>query len=749
MSDNEIIIETNEYQTPVTRAFMNGMSTTAQEQFIDFCTNVPYIKWLISPNRPRAKDLQRDDSGKIIVELDKPHILEDMDYFRPAYKCFKENGRYTLLRENSNRNSEYGRWYLEELRRCRDGYVRESDGEWITGYMYWYLNYTQIKLTEQDVTTGVSYQMPGFPKVWDGAYLRFHYMDQARKHHEHCFELAKRGAGKSYSIASIMAHNLLVGENSFAHKQITTVIAAYLSEYLSSKNGTLDKFSNMIDFIAANTSFPRGMYKASPSEMLWQAGRKNKNGNVIGSKNSVMGVSVKDDESKVRGKRGYIFFEEIGSFKNLKEVYNNTRRSVKDGDNTFSLIYGVGTAGDKDSDFVGAKEIMYDPESFDIYPVKNVYDFNGKGTDKFCFFFPAYMSRTGCVDKDGNSDVTKALKNIIIEREKVKDAESRLSVIAQDPITPAEAILKVKSKYFPVTMLNERIRQLDADPHVYDDIYVGELININGEISFKATNDMPIRKWPVDNDTEGALEIFEMPVNGSGGKPMPERYIIGVDPIDNDKAESNSLFSSFVFDLYTDRIVAEYTGRKPFAEDNYEIVYSLCLFYNATCMYEANKKMMYAYFARKNSTWMLADCPEYLVQRGAIKYSLFGSAKKGISINGVALINLYLEQIKSWMLKTFTSDVKDEKGDVHQVQIPNLYAIRSRALLQEAVSYSPDVNTDRISALAQVMLYREQYIIKYGGSPEQLSNDNSPDEDVFFKHDMNRYADKLKRRSNY
>lgn len=49
---------------------------------MDFITNVEFIRNLISPDRPRAKDLPRDEKGRIIVNLENPHIIEDADYFR-------------------------------------------------------------------------------------------------------------------------------------------------------------------------------------------------------------------------------------------------------------------------------------------------------------------------------------------------------------------------------------------------------------------------------------------------------------------------------------------------------------------------------------------------------------------------------------------------------------------------------------------------------------------------------------------
>ena len=735
------LIPVNKYQTPITSELLENYPEEVRESFMDFIDTVPLLKWMIG-ERPRAKDLPRDSQGRIIVDITKPHILEDMDYFRPAAKFYEENGCYSLLKPNSNPNSEYGKWFREEVRRCREGYVRESDGEWVTGLLYYYLNYSPIMLNRLAEGSDIYVRVEEFPDFWEGIYYRYHYLDQARHRGKHCMELARRGCSKSYGLASLMTHNLILGENEAANRRVTTVLTAYTKEYLGDKDGTLSKFTPMVDFSAANTEFPRLMLKRSQSEMIWKMGYKNVNGNQMGSLNSVMGLSVKDDEGKIRGKRGFILFEEMGSYPNFKEVWDNVRDSVKEGSRVFSLLYAVGTAGDKESDFSGIKTILYNPSAYDVYALENVYDQKGKGTDRFAYFFPSYISRAGCMDKDGNSDVVAALLEILMERWVVKqggDASSLLSRIAQMPVTPAEAILKVKSNFFPVVMLNERLRQLDMDQRAFDDVYVGTLADIGGKVEFRATDDVPIRKWPVDNTEQGALEIYEMPVKD----PPQSRYIIGVDPVDNDQAESSSLFSCFVFDLFTDSIVAEYTGRKPFANDNYELVRLLCVFYNASCLYESNKKGMFSYFATKRSTWMLADCPDYLRERQLVKYSMFGSSIKGVTVN--ASVNMFANGlIRDWLNKTYAVEVKDEKGDIHIEEIPQLYRLRNRALIQELVSYGPEVNTDRVSALAQVMLYREHFIVLYGGSPSSADyNQKDDSDDDFFDIDWKKHLERL------
>lgn len=590
----DFVIPVNEYQTPVNKQLLDSLPEEVGEQLLDFIDNVEYIRRLISPDRKRAKDLPRDEKGRIIVDITEPHILEDMDYFRPSALFYQKNKCYTFLRPNPNPNSEYKKWFDEEKRRCREGYVRESDGEWVTGYMYWYMNYCPIMLNKTVKGSKKAIRVQDFPETWEGIYLRFHYLEQARDHGNHAIELARRGCSKSFSLASMMAKNLILGESSSMTKRVTTILTAYQKEYLADKDGTLSKFEPMINFIAENTEFPRLRLRSSSQEMFWQMGYVDSNGRKKGSLNTVMGVSSKDDEAKLRGKRGHIYFEEMGSFKNLLTIYDTVRYGLEEGNYTFGLAYLVGTAAEDASDFESAKTLLYSPEGYNIYGVNNIYDRPKQGRPTFGYFFPAFLNRLGCYNEDGVSDVIKALVEILMNRYKAKystDPNSVLRVIAEMPITPAEAILKVKASYFPTVALTERLTQLDTDPKAFDDVYVGEL-NLNaktGKVEFKPTGDTPIRKFGgVDNSTRGAIEIFEMPQKDLNGSVYNDRYIIGHDPVDNDQANSSSLSSTIVLDLFTDRIVAEYTGRQPYANDNFEIVRKLCIFYNAKCLYEAH-----------------------------------------------------------------------------------------------------------------------------------------------------------------
>ena len=718
----------NKYQTQITDELLSGLPQEVQDQLLDIINNVEFVKRLISPARQYAKDRPRDSQGRIIVDLVNPHILEDMDYFRPTALHYKKYGCFTSLRPNANPNSEYGKWIREERNRCWNGYIRESDGEWVTGPLYFYMNYCPIIQSKIRKGTKQADRIVDFPEMWEGIYWRFHYMDQARSGGlyndflggNHGAELASRGKSKSYSMASILTHNFVLGENSTACEEIVSIATAYQKEYLT-KDGVLNKFVSMANFCAEHTQFPRKRLKSSLQDMVWKMGYKDLELDIEkGTQNSVLGVSSKDDESKLRGKRAaFIGIEEFGTFPRLIDLYNVMLPSVQEGDYVFGLMYLQGTAGDNESDFAGAQEIMYNPKGYNMYALPNVYDKNNQGKRYFVFFFPGYINRKGCYNRDGVSDVIQALIEILMNRYRVKynstDPNTVIKTIAEVPITPAEAIVKTGVNMFPVTDLTERLGQLDANPREYDDVYVGDLtINNSKEVEFKPTSDQPIREFPhKDNKIEGAIEIYKLPEKDRSGRVFDNRYILGCDPYDDDESNTMSLGSVYVLDLWTDKVVAEYTGRPLFADDFYEICRKMCLFYNGRMNYENNKKGLFAYFSKMNCLYLLTDVLDFLKDKDMVKGSSYGNKAKGT--NATAAINAYARNLlRSWLLRPVPV-IQTIDGEDQEVMIPNLYTLRSRALIKELILYNSEGNFDRISSMGMLMLLREDKMILYNG----------------------------------
>ena len=731
----------NKCQTEYPKEYIESLPKEVQEQYYDFITNVPYISKLLSDNRKYAKDLPRDSEGKIIIDITEPHILEDTDYFRPSAIHYQQYGCFTKLKPNANPNSEYGKWIREEVRRCWEGYVRPSDGEWITGDMYFFLNYCPIQLIKKD-NKGKSIRTIDFPKFWDGHYYKSHYLNQCRSEGHHAAELASRGKGKSYYAASMLAKRFILGESNDVKKKVQCVATASERKYIQGANQLLDMFQYYIDFCANNTEFPRQRITSSLQNLAWTMGYIDSETNTRrGTENSVIGVTSKDDESKLRGSRGVLYLlEEAGSFPRLLNLYQVLRPSVEDGNSVWGLIYLYGTAGDSDSDFSSMQELMYNPNGYNIKAINNVYDKEGQGRKQFTYFFPGYMNRADCYDKDGNSDVNKALIEILLDRYKVKynstDINAITKRIAEIPITPQEAILKTKDNIFPITELTKRLNEIDNNPNFFDDVYVGDLtFNKQGKVEFNViTTDIPIRDFPTkDNKVQGAIEIYEMPQEIHGKVPN-ERYILSLDNYENDVAQSMSLGSIFVLDLWTDRIVAEYTGRPMFVDDLNEICRKLCLFYNGKVMVENNKKNTFAYFSKMNSLHLMADTPEYLKNKQILKANTFGNASKGCPAT-IPVINFSMERLRDWLLKPVTV-TEEFNGESISTTIPNLHFLKNRALIKELMLYNPAINVDRIMSMCQLMLYREEKMILYQGEPrraEKRIDSTYLGNDPFFK----------------
>lgn len=749
----------NKYQTSYEELNLEKEPDEVREQFDDFMATVPFLQYMAGDKRLRAKDLPRDDQGRIIVDITKPHILEDMDYFRPSAIHYLETGRYCDWEPNKNPNSPYMKWATEETRRCWEGYVRESDGEWIPGDYYFFLNYCPMNITEKKKGRKAIRKL-GFPEVWDGHYLKFHYLQQARENGNHAAELASRGKGKSISGAAMLAKRFFMGESSESREKVVSYITASDKKYLFLQGDqTLDKFEFIINFVAQRDELPWPKLRITSSlqSMQWQSGYVDSSSKIKkGVQNSVVGVSSNDDVSRLRGSRGVLYImEEFGTFKGLIDIYNNIRHSVEEGQYVFGLLYSYGTAGDNESDFKSAQEMVDNPRGYNIYALENVFDKVGQGRQLTTYFFPGYMNRAGNYDKDGNSDVTHALLEIVKDRYAVKYNSTNVSTItkriAEYPVTIREAMLKSRGNMFPVADLNERLVQIYNNPSIMDNVYNGMLsMDSTSKVSFMVTNEEPITDFPLkDNKAIGCVQIFAMPEKEADGKPFRDRYILGVDPVDSDSANTLSLYSVFVFDLWTDMIVAEWTGRLPFADDCHEVARKLCLFYNGKIMYENNIKGLYAYFMKMQCLYLLADTPEYLKDKDLVKTSNIGNRTKGVTAS--AGVNDYANVlIKDWLTQPVPVIEKNEQGIEEEKTVRNLFRLKNVALIKELIAYTPVINVDRIRALGMLMLYRQEKIILYQGNPRsamEYSDSDYTGNDDFFSRNYDKKLTRQKENS--
>ena len=194
--------------------------------------------------------------------------------------------------------------------------------------------------------------------------------------------------------------------------------------------------------------------------------------------------------------------------------------------------------------------------------------------------------------------------------------------------------------------------------------------------------------------------------------------------------------SLFGLDLWTDSIVCEYTERTSFADDGYEMIRRILLFYNARCLYENNKKGIFSYFSRMNCIYLLEDTPEFLRDKDMIKTTGLGNKSKGYS--ATKGINEYADKLtRDWLMQP-VNIIQTVNKEETETTVYKLYTVRNRAFLRECSLFNPDINVDRIRAFGAVMLSREQHLIYNNGTlkrdSEKIERDYLGNDDFFTRN---------------
>lgn len=627
--------------------------------------------------------------------------------FRQACIQFQNTGSYCSYPSGT---SEYYQFWDEEMNRCINGYTTD-DGDYITGYNYFYINYCPIqrivhtvKKLPDGTTKVIKTRSLQFPDFYDYDYYFFLAMAEAEEKGKHMCVLKSRRKGYSYKNAAMACRNYYLIPNS------KTYIYASNKQYLT-EDGILTKVGDYMDFIDKNTAW--GKKRSVNTAMRKRAGffTKDEFGNEIemGYKSEIIGVSLKDNPDATRGKAGkLIIFEEAGSFPELGAAWQIARPSVEQDGIAFGTMVAFGTGGDPGSSFEALRDMFYNPDGYNCLSFENIWD-SAVSNTKCGFFIPQYTNldirnedgKRIYMDDDGNTNVKLSLQYILDERKIViQNATSPVAVdryVAERCITPQEACLEFNGNIFPKKELQEQLGLIRTNKALQNHKQVGDLIfDQSGQLKWIPKKLGDITKYPLgkDDDPKGSIVIWEHPVKDA---PLG-LYIIGVDPYDHDQSGTNSLGSSIVykrfqsFESYYDIIVAEYTGRPATAEEYYENLRKLAIYYNGRIMYENERKGLFPYFTAKHCDYLLADQPDII---NDIVGNSKVQRKKGCHMN---------KQIKQWG----EGMIKDWLNEEYAPGKKNLTRILSEPLLEELISYNDTGNFDRVMALMQVMIYKEQ-----------------------------------------
>lgn len=653
--------------------------------------------------------------------IDFNQRLHDTDKFRQAAIFFQQHGCYTLAPRGT---TDYNKYWEQETDRCINGYTA-PDGEGITGYNYFYLNYSPImRLKEEEYTDRDGnlrkrrQRILEFPSFWDYDYYYFCAIEQAELEGKHMAVLKCRQRGYSFKGGSMLVRNymLIPGSKNFA--------IASEQKFLIG-DGLLTKAWQIMDFLDKHTAWAKQrlvstrMERTSGYKITDEFGKQTEQGYL----SSITGITLKNDPERVRGTRAkLVLWEEGGKFPSLLDAWRIEQPSVETDDGkAFGLMIAFGTGGTEGASFEGLKELFYKPKSYNVLSFPNIWD-EGRENTECAFFVPAYSNLESFdddgnqvyMDKDGNSYKEKAIQNLIDQRNKVKDGgASQQSIdrfISERPIRPAEAVLELGKNIFPRKLLMDQLtrirtnKKLQSMKHVVDLEWDG-----NGQVKATEKPSGDITNYPLKKGDKphGSVVIWEYPVKD----PPLGLYIGGCDPYDHDDSFTNSLGSTFIFkrvragEAWTDVIVAEYSGRPDTAEQYYENVRKLLTFYNARLLFENERKGIYPYFTNKHCDYLLADQPDKIISE-VFKDSKV-QRRKGCHM--AKQIRAYGEGlILEWLLDEF------EEGH------PNVERVYSEPLIEELIENDGVRNVDRVIALCMVMIYREElYQVKVSSAKEQ------------------------------
>lgn len=654
-----------------------------------------------------------------MVDFNK-HINNSIK-FSPAAEFFKKHKCYTLAPRGT---TDYNSYWDRETERCLYGYTA-PDGDSITGYHYFYLNYSPImKLKEVSYTDRYGNtrtrreRVLDFPRFWDYDYYYFNAIEQAEDEGKHMAVLKSRQRGYSFKGASMLVRNyeLIPGSKNFA--------VASEQKFLIG-DGLLTKAWQIMDFIDKNTAWAKQrlvstrMERVAGYKVTDEFGKQTEQGYL----SSITGITLKNDPERIRGTRGkLVLWEEGGKFPSLLDAWRIEQPSVETDDGiAFGLMIAFGTGGTEGSSFTGLKELFYKPNAYNVLSFPNIWDDNAEQT-KCGFFVPSWSNLESFdddgnyvyMDSDGNSIKEKAIENLIEQRNKIKDGgASQQSIdrfISERPIKPREAVLELGKNIFPRKLLLDQLTRLRTNTKLRNMKHIVDLNwDGNGQITATEKKTGDITEYPLKKGDKphGSIVIWEYPVKD----PPFGLYIGGCDPYDHDDSFTNSLGSVFIFkrvkagEAWTDVIVAEYSGRPDTAEEYYENVRKLLVFYNARLLFENERKGIYPYFTNKHCDYLLADQPDKIISE-VFKDSKV-QRRKGCHMTKA--IRAYGEGlILEWLLEEY------EPGH------PNVERIYSEPLIEELIENDGVKNVDRVIALCMVMIYREElYQVKVSKSQEE------------------------------
>lgn len=427
------------------------------------------------------------------------------------------------------------------------------------------------------------------------------------------------------------------------NKQITVLLIAHDSKYMTKGDGIMNMIYKYSDFINLHTDWNKRRLTENETELKFGYRYRGQSGE-FGYLSKVLALSAADNPDCARGKMARkIKYEECGSFPNLLETIEATSSTAESGGYTVGQSTYWGTVGSADADYAGLSEIFYNPTGYNCLPFNNTFDENQINTP--CgLWFGHIQNYEGHIDKFGNSDLESAKidydKRKIIKYEQ-SNASAYMKWVAERAITPREAFNRGTQNLFRIhsDKIQARLNILSS-PIYKGYARYGKLEVLKGIVRLKTldefkeyayhlpitdTNDILGKSY----DLHGCIIEYESPFKLTEKDKEEYRqytpsnlYYVKHDPYATDKdiddiSSVSSLGVAYVHERTNnattskgDRIVASWIGRPATTDEYNEQLLLLCMYYNAKMLFENDRGQVAPYFKQHNATKWLQEEPE-------------------------------------------------------------------------------------------------------------------------------------------
>lgn len=558
--------------------------------------------------------------------IDETHSLDfNPEWFTEVREVFKRTGRYCSYLPRSKR---WDAFWKEQYRRCKYGMT--SHGYTITGDNYFFLNFYQLPVIDQDEAAG-SGTADNFPNFMASQYMFFHYLQMCRVLRQNACLMKARSIGFSEIMASIAARMYT------AIKKSRTLITCFKDVYLK---GTFSKVDHALTFLNMNAD---GFFKPRLTDTVLEikSGYKvKKDGQFVddGWQSVVKGI-LADKPSKIRGDRvDLLIYDEAGSWNDLTTAVVQGRALCE----VQGIIRGVqvfgGTGGDVGAALEGLKKIYYNPKSYKVLPFKHSWTQDGAVAETG-FFIPYFLQSLNpkYMDKRGVCNQTAYKKVLTKERNELLSVpDDYVKHCAEYCWNAEEAFtLEGQNKFNKTIIANQltniRLHKIGPKPQIglLDYTYkTGKhsLDNIDGFRWIPGAGKVYILEHPVwsplyqEQIDKQKKEAEEQGIefNPQTYQEMNDLYVAGIDGIDiganqtsketRDPSDFCIVIKKRAFGLNEPQYVAMYKDRPANIREAYKIAMCMCRYYNCKINIEATRIGMVTW-ARENK------CLQYFMKR--------------------------------------------------------------------------------------------------------------------------------------